>query len=76
MCELSFDISTFKFTCLPHLQMEHSALQAELQKERQAKENALAQMHMAANRELENTELLQQVNTLQVCYCTSELKPE
>ncbi|KAG1957201.1 centriolin [Pimephales promelas] len=46
-------------------QMEHSALQAELQKERQAKENALAQMHMAANRELENTELLQQVNTLQ-----------
>lgn len=46
-------------------QMEHSALQAELQKERQAKENALAQMHMAADRELENTELLQQVNTLQ-----------
>uniref|UniRef100_A0A672NRV6 Centriolin n=1 Tax=Sinocyclocheilus grahami TaxID=75366 RepID=A0A672NRV6_SINGR len=47
-------------------QMEHSALQAELQKERQAKENALAQMQMAADRELENTELLQQVNTLQV----------
>lgn len=46
-------------------QMEHSALQAEVQKERQAKENALAQMHMAADRELENTELLQQVNTLQ-----------
>ncbi|XP_016397491.1 centriolin-like [Sinocyclocheilus rhinocerous] len=46
-------------------QMEHSALQAELQKERQAKENALAQMQMAADRELENTELLQQVNTLQ-----------
>ncbi|XP_067294103.1 centriolin isoform X2 [Pseudorasbora parva] len=46
-------------------QMEHSALQAELQKERQAKENALAQMHMAADRELENTELLQQVNTIQ-----------
>ncbi|XP_048046042.1 centriolin isoform X4 [Megalobrama amblycephala] len=46
-------------------QMEHSALQAELQKERQAKENALAKMHMAADRELENTELLQQVNTLQ-----------
>ncbi|XP_059403396.1 centriolin isoform X2 [Carassius carassius] len=46
-------------------QMEHSALQAELQKERQAKENALAQMQMAADRELENTELLQQVNILQ-----------
>ncbi|XP_051962276.1 centriolin [Xyrauchen texanus] len=46
-------------------QMEHSALQAELQKERKAKENALAQMHMAADRELENTELLQQVNILQ-----------
>ncbi|XP_026051073.1 centriolin-like [Carassius auratus] len=46
-------------------QMEHSALQAELQKERQAKENALAQMQMAADRELENTELLQQVNALQ-----------
>uniref|UniRef100_A0A673ILC1 Centriolin n=1 Tax=Sinocyclocheilus rhinocerous TaxID=307959 RepID=A0A673ILC1_9TELE len=48
--------------------MEHSALQAELQKERQAKENALAQMQMAADRELENTELQQQVNALQVCY--------
>ncbi|XP_016341825.1 centriolin-like [Sinocyclocheilus anshuiensis] len=46
-------------------QMEHSALQAELQKEKQAKENALAQMQMAADRELKNTELLQQVNTLQ-----------
>ncbi|XP_073670868.1 centriolin [Paramisgurnus dabryanus] len=46
-------------------QMEHSALQAELQKERQAKENALTQMQMAADRELENGELLQQVNTLQ-----------
>ncbi|XP_043095142.1 centriolin isoform X3 [Puntigrus tetrazona] len=46
-------------------QMEHSALQAELQKERQAKENALAQMQMTADRELENTDLLQQVNTLQ-----------
>ncbi|XP_051516853.1 centriolin isoform X2 [Myxocyprinus asiaticus] len=46
-------------------QMEHSALQAELQKERKAKENALAQMHMAADRELENTELLQQVKILQ-----------
>ncbi|XP_042612747.1 centriolin isoform X3 [Cyprinus carpio] len=46
-------------------QMEHSALQAELQKERQAKENALAQLQMAADRELENTELLQQVNALQ-----------
>ncbi|XP_051980347.1 centriolin-like [Xyrauchen texanus] len=45
--------------------MEHSALQAELQKERQSKENALAQMHMAADRDLENTELLQQVNALQ-----------
>ncbi|XP_016408818.1 centriolin-like [Sinocyclocheilus rhinocerous] len=45
--------------------MEHSALQAELQKERQAKENALAQMQMAADRELENTELQQQVNALQ-----------
>lgn len=56
--------------------MELSALQAELQKERQAKENALAQMRMAADRELENTKLLQQVNTLQVCYCTSDLIPE
>ncbi|XP_042580752.1 centriolin-like isoform X3 [Cyprinus carpio] len=46
-------------------QMEHSALQAELQKERQAKENALAQMQMTADRELENTELQQQVNALQ-----------
>ncbi|XP_057176790.1 centriolin isoform X1 [Triplophysa rosa] len=46
-------------------QMEHSALQAELQKERQAKENALTQMQMATDRELENAELLQQVNTLQ-----------
>uniref|UniRef100_A0A671KCE9 Centriolin n=1 Tax=Sinocyclocheilus anshuiensis TaxID=1608454 RepID=A0A671KCE9_9TELE len=46
-------------------QMEHSALQAELQKGRQAKENALAQMQMAADRELENTELQQQVNALQ-----------
>uniref|UniRef100_A0A8C1GB36 Centriolin n=1 Tax=Cyprinus carpio TaxID=7962 RepID=A0A8C1GB36_CYPCA len=49
-------------------QMEHSALQAELQKERQAKENALAQMQMTADRELENTELQQQVNALQVCH--------
>nr|XP_055056552.1 centriolin isoform X4 [Misgurnus anguillicaudatus] len=46
-------------------QMEHSALQAELQKERQAKENALTRMQMAADRELENGELLQQVNALQ-----------
>ncbi|XP_026068094.1 centriolin-like isoform X2 [Carassius auratus] len=46
-------------------QMEHSALQAELQKERKAKQNALAQMQMAADRELENTELQQQVNALQ-----------
>lgn len=54
------------FVCL-YFQMEHSALQAELQKERQAKENALTQMQMATDRELENSELLQQVNTLQVC---------
>ncbi|MCJ8746782.1 hypothetical protein PDJAM_G00145640 [Pangasius djambal] len=46
-------------------QLEHSALQAELQKERQAKENALAQLQLAAERELENTDLLQQLNTLQ-----------
>ncbi|XP_073807662.1 centriolin isoform X4 [Danio rerio] len=46
-------------------QMEHSALQAELQKERQAKENALAQVRMAADKELENTQLLQQINALQ-----------
>ncbi|XP_060762872.1 centriolin isoform X5 [Neoarius graeffei] len=48
---------------LSHL--EHSALQAELQKERQAKENALAQLQLAAESELENTDLLQQLNTLQ-----------
>ncbi|KAF4074479.1 hypothetical protein AMELA_G00239790 [Ameiurus melas] len=46
-------------------QLEHSVLQAELQKERQAKEDALAQLQLAAERELENTELLQQLNTLQ-----------
>ncbi|KAL7836778.1 hypothetical protein AOLI_G00280620 [Acnodon oligacanthus] len=46
-------------------QLEHSALQAELQKERQAKENALAQLQLAAERELENNELLQQLNTVQ-----------
>ncbi|MCI4392552.1 hypothetical protein PGIGA_G00147150 [Pangasianodon gigas] len=46
-------------------QLEHSALQAELQKERQAKENALAQLQLAAERELENTDLLQQLNMLQ-----------
>ncbi|XP_053530297.1 centriolin isoform X2 [Ictalurus punctatus] len=46
-------------------QLEQSALQAELQKERQAKENALAQLQLAAERELENTELLQQLDTLQ-----------
>ncbi|KAA0716324.1 Centriolin Centrosomal protein 1 [Triplophysa tibetana] len=46
-------------------QMEHSALQAELQKERQAKENALTQMQMATDKELENAELLQQVDNLQ-----------
>lgn len=39
----------------------------ELQKERQAKENALAQLQLAAERELENADLLQQLNTLQVC---------
>lgn len=42
-------------------------MQAELQKERQAKENVLAQLQLAAERELENTDLLQQLNTLQVC---------
>ncbi|XP_058231272.1 centriolin isoform X2 [Hemibagrus wyckioides] len=46
-------------------QLEHSALQTELQKERQAKENALAQLQLAAERELENADLLQQLNTLQ-----------
>ncbi|XP_056313140.1 centriolin [Danio aesculapii] len=46
-------------------QMEHTALQAELQKERQAKEKALAQVRMAADKELENTQLLQQINSLQ-----------
>ncbi|XP_062873585.1 centriolin isoform X2 [Trichomycterus rosablanca] len=46
-------------------QLEHSALQAELQKERQAKENALAQLQLAAERELENNELLQQLNIVQ-----------
>lgn len=47
--------------------MEHSALQAELQKERQAKENALAQLQLAGETELENSKLLQQLTTLQVC---------
>ncbi|XP_066510889.1 centriolin-like isoform X2 [Hoplias malabaricus] len=47
------------------IQLEHSALQAELQKERQAKENALAQLQLAAERELENNELLQQFTALQ-----------
>lgn len=42
-------------------------LQAELQKEREAKENMLAQLQLAAERELENSDLLQQLNTLQVC---------
>ncbi|KAK3514212.1 hypothetical protein QTP70_009471 [Hemibagrus guttatus] len=46
-------------------QLEHSALQTELQKERQAKENALAQLQLAAERELENADLLQQLNMLQ-----------
>ncbi|XP_060739295.1 centriolin isoform X2 [Tachysurus vachellii] len=46
-------------------QLEHSALQAELLKERQAKENALTQLQLAAERELKNSDLLQQLNMLQ-----------
>ncbi|GAA6098348.1 centriolin isoform X4 [Tachysurus ichikawai] len=46
-------------------QLEHSALQAELLKERQAKENALTQLQLAAEKELENSDLLQQLNMLQ-----------
>ncbi|XP_069039459.1 centriolin isoform X3 [Lepisosteus oculatus] len=46
-------------------QMEKSALQAELEKERQAGENALAQAQLAAEREQENLELLHQLNELQ-----------
>uniref|UniRef100_A0A4W4HMA7 Centriolin n=1 Tax=Electrophorus electricus TaxID=8005 RepID=A0A4W4HMA7_ELEEL len=47
------------------LQLEHSALQAEFQKERQAKESTLAQLQLAAEREMGNSELLQQLATLQ-----------
>lgn len=36
-------------------------------KERQAKENALTQLQLAAEKELENSDLLQQLNMLQVC---------
>ncbi|XP_072521346.1 centriolin isoform X2 [Salminus brasiliensis] len=46
-------------------QQEHCALQAELQKERQAKENATAQLQLATERALENNKLLKQLTTLQ-----------
>ncbi|XP_035385625.1 centriolin isoform X1 [Electrophorus electricus] len=46
-------------------ELEHSALQAEFQKERQAKESTLAQLQLAAEREMGNSELLQQLATLQ-----------
>ncbi|XP_027001490.2 centriolin isoform X2 [Tachysurus fulvidraco] len=46
-------------------QLEHSTLHSELLKERQAKENALTQLQLASERELENSDLLQQLNMLQ-----------
>ncbi|KAJ8379726.1 hypothetical protein SKAU_G00005040 [Synaphobranchus kaupii] len=46
-------------------QMEQSALQAELDKERQAKENALVQMQLALEKQHENEKLLEQLPTLQ-----------
>ncbi|XP_064210604.1 centriolin isoform X1 [Anguilla rostrata] len=46
-------------------QMERSAVQAELDKERQAKENALVQVQLASERQQENQRLLAQLHTLQ-----------
>ncbi|KAG9354507.1 hypothetical protein JZ751_001217 [Albula glossodonta] len=46
-------------------QMEQSALQAELEKERQAKENALVQVQLISERQQESERMLEQVPTLQ-----------
>ncbi|XP_048849326.1 centriolin isoform X2 [Brienomyrus brachyistius] len=46
-------------------QMEQAALMAELEKERQAKENALAQGQLAADRDQEHEELQEQCRSLQ-----------
>ncbi|KAJ8413878.1 hypothetical protein AAFF_G00064760 [Aldrovandia affinis] len=46
-------------------QMEQLALQAELEKERQAKENALVQVQLVSERQQENERLLEQLRTLQ-----------
>ncbi|KAI1900561.1 hypothetical protein AGOR_G00051190 [Albula goreensis] len=46
-------------------QMEQSALQAELEKERQAKENALVQVQLISERQQESKRMLEQVPTLQ-----------
>uniref|UniRef100_A0A3B3RY40 Centriolin n=1 Tax=Paramormyrops kingsleyae TaxID=1676925 RepID=A0A3B3RY40_9TELE len=46
-------------------QMEQAALKAELEKERQAKENALAQGQLAAGRDQEHEELQEQWQSLQ-----------
>ncbi|KAM7144423.1 centriolin isoform 2-T6 [Macrochelys suwanniensis] len=46
-------------------QMEHSALQAELEKERQALENALTKAQISEEKEQENNKLLSQLKQLQ-----------
>ncbi|XP_030063428.1 centriolin isoform X2 [Microcaecilia unicolor] len=46
-------------------QMEHSAVQAELEKERQALENALSKAQVSEEKEQENRELLAQLKQLQ-----------
>uniref|UniRef100_A0A8D2JEZ5 Centriolin n=1 Tax=Varanus komodoensis TaxID=61221 RepID=A0A8D2JEZ5_VARKO len=46
-------------------QLEHSALQAELDKERQALENALTKAHLSEEKEQENSKLLSQLKQLQ-----------
>ncbi|KAG9261917.1 centriolin [Astyanax mexicanus] len=46
-------------------EQKHSALQAELQKERQAKENAISQLELATEREFESNQLLHQLSSLQ-----------
>lgn len=48
------------------IQMEQSALKSELEKERQALENAMAQAQLASEREQENKEMLSQLERLQV----------
>ncbi|XP_045564073.1 centriolin isoform X4 [Salmo salar] len=46
-------------------QLEHAALQAALDKERQSKDNAQAQLQLAAEREQQREELLEQLTALQ-----------